>query len=142
VAKNTFRCKLVTPSAALLDDDVTYASVPAWDGLFGVLPGRAPILSKLGLGELRVDFPDAKGQGGSRSYFVEGGFARMEGDRLTILAERAMPAEEINAAEAEAELKTALSMGAGAEAARIQKQAAVDRAQAKVAMAKARRGGI
>lgn len=140
MAKNTFRCKLVTPSAALLDDDVTYASVPAWDGLFGVLPGRAPILSKLGLGELRVDFPDVKGQGGSRSYFVEGGFARMEGDKLTILAERALPAEEINAAEAEAELKTALSMPSAGESGRASKQAAVDRAQAKVAMSKNRRG--
>lgn len=141
MAKTTFRCKLVTPTAAVLDDDVTYASVPAWDGLFGVLPGRAPILAKLGMGELRVDFPDAKSaQGGSRSYYVEGGFARMEGERLTILAERATPSEELNAAAAEAELKAATAMPATGEAARAQRQQAVERAQAKLTLARSRKG--
>ncbi len=43
MAQKTFRCKVVTPTASLLDEPVAYASVPAWDGLFGVLPGRAPI---------------------------------------------------------------------------------------------------
>ena len=49
----TFRCKLVTPSSALLDGQVSYANVPVWDGLMGIQPGRAPILARLGLGELR-----------------------------------------------------------------------------------------
>lgn len=107
MAGNTFRCRLVTPTASLLDEQVVYASVPAWDGLFGVLPQRAPILAKLGLGELRLDFPEdaKKGTGGSRSFVVEGGFARMAAGELTILAERATPAESLTDAEAAAELK-------------------------------------
>jgi F-type H+-transporting ATPase subunit epsilon len=105
LAAKTFRCRLVTPTASLVDDAVVYASVPAWDGLFGVLPGRAPILARLGVGELRIDFPDVKGGGGSRSFLIEGGFVRMVRNELTILAERATAAETITEADAQAELR-------------------------------------
>jgi len=108
LAQSTFRCRLVTPTSSLVDDRVLYASIPAWDGLAGVMPGRAAMLARLGVGELRLDFPDtAQAKGGSRSYFIDGGFVRMAGDELTILAERALPVEELNAAAAEGELRTA-----------------------------------
>jgi F-type H+-transporting ATPase subunit epsilon len=131
-----FRCKLITPTACVLDEDVTYASVPAWDGLFGVLPGRAPIVAKLGLGELRVEFPD-KGatRGGSRSYLVENGFVQMVSNRMTILASLAIPAESITASEAKAELAAAESKrpsGSGAELTRSQATIAAERARARV----------
>lgn len=103
----SFRCKLVTPSAALLDDMVRYASVPAHDGLMGIEAGHAPMLIKLGLGELRLDMADdAKlGKGGRRSYVMNGGTLKVANNEVIILAEQAIPAEEINAAEAEAELR-------------------------------------
>lgn len=101
---NTFRCRLVTPAASLLDSEVTYASIPAWDGLMGFLPGRAPILARLGTGELTLDVAGA-GSGG-RKFFVDGGFVQMNGQTLTILAERAMAAEAINASETQAELRS------------------------------------
>lgn len=103
----TFRCQLVTPNAKLLDEQVTYANVPAWDGLFGVMPGRAPMLAQLGLGELTVQFPDSTGKGGDRSYVIDGGFVKMAGDTLTVLAEAAFPAEELTESDAKAELATA-----------------------------------
>ena len=53
----TFRCTIVSPTNQLLDGEITYASIPLWDGLMGILPGRAPIVASLGTGELRVDFP-------------------------------------------------------------------------------------
>lgn len=106
MASKSFRCRLVTPSASLLDERATYASIPAWDGLFGVLPGRAPILARLGMGELRLEFPSAgQAAGGSRRYVLDGGFVRMEGEELTILAERAAPVETLTVPDAEAELK-------------------------------------
>ncbi len=95
----TFHCKLITPQAKALDREVTYANVPAWDGLFGVAPGRAPLLYKLGLGPLRLDFPE----GGSRWYLVEGGVAHLVHDELTLLCERATPVEKLDATEARAE---------------------------------------
>lgn len=106
----TFRVKLVTPAASLLDDAVESATVPLWDGLMGFLPGRAPILGKLGCGELQLTFgSDAKtkAEGGSTSYFVDGGVVRMAEGQLTILAERAAPVRELVASDAEAQLTKA-----------------------------------
>jgi F-type H+-transporting ATPase subunit epsilon len=147
LAKKSFRCKLVTPTAALVDDQVKYASVPAWDGMMGVLPGRAPILAKLGTGELRLDFADSdKGEGGTRSFLVEDGFLKMAGDELTILAELAIPAESLTLAEAEAELRaaqaapTAVAGATGEAKAREQQKQdkARQRARAKMTLVKGR----
>lgn len=112
MAQKSFRCKLVTPTAGLVDDKCVYASVPMFDGLLGVMPGRAPMLMKLGMGELRLDFADdAKIQGtgskgGSRSFLIDGGFVKMANEELTILAEKAWATETLTKSEAEAELRT------------------------------------
>jgi F-type H+-transporting ATPase subunit epsilon len=99
----TFRCTIVTPAAAILDEDVTYASFPAWDGQMGMMPGRSPLLSRLGVGSLRLDFP----QGSSRWFLIDSGFAQVQAGNLTLLTERATPAEQLSAADAERELAEA-----------------------------------
>lgn len=107
MADKTFQCRLVTPTQQLLSEAVVYASIPAWDGLFGVLAGRAPILAKLGSGELTLEFPGSGGKGGRRSYAIDGGFVQMSGNLLSILAERAVPSEQLTEGEVEAELRSA-----------------------------------
>ena len=102
----TFNCRLVTPDAELLSEAVTYANVPAWDGLMGFEPGRAPIVARLGMGELRLDFPSDKGSG-SRHFFIDQGFLKMGDGELTILAEKAVPAEKLIEQDARAELAEA-----------------------------------
>ncbi len=99
----TFRCSIVTPSAAILDDEVTYASFPAWDGQMGMMPGRSPLLTRLGIGTLRLDFPS----GETKQFLIDSGFAQVQGDNLTLLTERAMRAEDISLRDAEAELAEA-----------------------------------
>lgn len=114
----TFSCQLVTPEAKLMEGELVYASVPAWDGLFGVLPGRAPLLTRLGLGELTVRFAESGGAGGGeRSFLVDGGFAKMADNKLTILAERALPAEKLTETDAKAELAEAQARTVPADAA-------------------------
>lgn len=103
---NPITCRLVTPERELLNEEVVYASVPAWDGLMGVQHGTAPIVARLGLGKLRLDFPADAGSG-SREYFVDGGFLKMSHNELIILAERAIAAEEIIETDAQAELAEA-----------------------------------
>lgn len=149
MAEKTFRCRLITPEAQVMDGPVTAAVIPCWDGQMGFLPSRAPIVARLGIGELRLDFPDgSQGKGGSRSYLVEGGFAHMLSNQLTILAERATPAEQISEADAQKELaaaesRVASATGDAARRDRLQKDR--DRAMQKVRAArafKARGGGI
>jgi F0F1-type ATP synthase epsilon subunit len=103
---NTINCRLVTPAEELLSEDVTYASVPMWDGLVGCQHGTSPLVAQLGTGKLRLDFPSEAGSG-SRQYFIDGGFVKMSNNELVILAERAIAAEEIIESEARAELAEA-----------------------------------
>lgn len=116
MADNTFRCRLVTPAESLLDEPITYANVPLWDGLMGFQHGRAPIVARVGLGELTLKFPEATHGGGDRSYFVEGGFVQMAGNELVILAEKASPAETLTETAAQAELDEADKLTVPAEA--------------------------
>lgn len=147
MAEKTFRCRLITPAAQVFDEPATYASIPAWDGLFGVLPNRAPIVAKLGLGELRIEFANKSGpQGAEKSFLVEDGFVQMVNNRLTILAAKAQPVASLNSAEAQAELAAAERKTVSEtdptkrkiETERLRKER--DRARAKVRLARGRAG--
>lgn len=132
---NTFQCTVVTPSAAVLDQPVKYASVPAWDGLIGIAPGRAALLVKLGDGPLRLDFEE----GGSRWFFLGRGFAQMKGNELSLLTEEAIPAENIVAADAEQSLRDAAEVTAVKDDEVAAKDRRINRARAMVRLAE--RGG-
>jgi F-type H+-transporting ATPase subunit epsilon len=107
VAQSSFRCKLITPEAVVLDEKVVQVILPAWDGQMGVLPGRAAIVTQLGMGELRIDFADSgQAKGGTHSFFVDDGFAQMVNDELTILAASAFGAEKLSEADALAEVNS------------------------------------
>ncbi len=151
MADKTIQCQLITPDACLLESSLAYASIPAHDGLMGFLPNRAPILMKLGVGELMLRFADSEGRsGGDRSYFVEDGFAQMVDNRLTILARKAIPAEQLTITESEAEVKEAQARQVPADAKdrtadllKIQKHRRSANAKLAVARSfKARGGGI
>ncbi|TVQ62569.1 MAG: ATP synthase F1 subunit epsilon [Phycisphaerales bacterium] len=108
MAAKSFTCRVVTPSKKLFEGELEYASVPAWDGLFGVLPNRAPILARLGVGPLELRVADTdKGKGGDRGFFIRGGFVKMAANELTVLAEQAVEAERLVEQEARAELAEA-----------------------------------
>lgn len=134
----SFRCRLITPDACILDEACVYASIPAWDGLFGVLPNRAPIVAKLGTGPLRLDFADsAKGQGGSRSFLVSDGFVQVAQNKMMILASTAVPVESINESDAASELASLEGRSAPADApeqaARLAKARALAREKVRLA---------
>lgn len=141
MAENSFKISLVTPQGKLLDGSATYASIPAHDGQMGFAPGRAPIVMKLGLGTMSVRFAvDAKGGGGERSYLVEDGFAQMVNGKLTVLTTRAIPAEELEVAQAEAELRSVEGKGATRPEDTQRLTRDKDRARLKVRMARERSG--
>ena len=93
---DTFHCSVITPERALLEADAISVVFPAHDGEVGILKNHAPLLYKLGVGLLRVKTPE-----GEQAFFVDGGFAQMVENRLTLLTEQARPAAEIDRAVAE-----------------------------------------
>src|SRR5919202_3030769 len=92
VAPRTMHCVVVTPERALLDEPADFVALPMYDGELGVLPGRAPLIGRLGYGELRI----RRGPE-TRRFFVDGGFAQVRADTVTVLTPRALRAEEIDA---------------------------------------------
>ncbi|MEX0718083.1 MAG: F0F1 ATP synthase subunit epsilon, partial [Planctomycetaceae bacterium] len=97
------RLVLVTPEKTLLDEPVRSLRAPLYDGSAGFYPGRAPLIGRLGYGELRLN--DAAG--GSRSYFVDGGFVQVKGNVVSVLTNRAVPADDLKTADAEELLREA-----------------------------------
>ncbi|MFP3920745.1 MAG: F0F1 ATP synthase subunit epsilon [Dichotomicrobium sp.] len=88
----TFRFDLVSPEQVLVSEDVPEVIVPSTEGDFGMLPDHAPIMASLRPGALTVR--DQKGN--EAKYFVRGGIAEGGPEHLTILAQRAMPLEDLD----------------------------------------------
>ncbi|HEY7248418.1 MAG TPA: F0F1 ATP synthase subunit epsilon [Xanthobacteraceae bacterium] len=88
------RFDLVSPERLLLSSDVSQVDVPGIEGYFGVLAGHAPMVTTLRPGILAI-YRD--GQAPTR-IVVEGGFAEVGPNGLTVLADNAVPVEEFDAA--------------------------------------------
>jgi len=72
-----------------------------FDGSAGIYPGRAPLVGRLGVGELRLN--DAEGK--TESYFIEGGFIQIKGELVSVLTNAAVPTATISKATSAAELE-------------------------------------
>lgn len=96
------RLIVVTPERTLLDEPVAALRFPLYDGDIGILPGRLPLIGRLGVGELRVTTSS-----GEQSYFVDGGFVQVVAGNVTLLTHRAIPTADLSSAEAEKLLATA-----------------------------------
>jgi F-type H+-transporting ATPase subunit epsilon len=89
---------VVTPERQLLQEAVVAVTMPGQQGELGILPGHAPLMTELGIGELRYRTADASLL---VSISVISGFAEVLPDRVTVLAETAERAEEIDLKRAE-----------------------------------------
>ena len=122
-------CVIVTPEKALLDEAADFVAVPMFDGELGVLPGRSPLIGRLGYGELRL----RRGTQTHR-FFVDGGFVQVRANTVTVLTARALRAEDIDANAVSQTLQAALAPAstpqASEEQLKIQERA---RAQLRVA---------
>jgi F-type H+-transporting ATPase subunit epsilon len=99
-----FQFELVAPERLLMSEAVDQVVVPGSEGYFTVLKGHAPFMSTLRPGV--VDVTPAGG-GAAERIFVRGGFADVNADGLTILAEQAIPLAEVDAAMLAQEVKNA-----------------------------------
>lgn len=87
----TFAFELVSPSKLLVSEQVSMVTVPGAEGDFGALPGHAPLLSTVRPGVIEVTVDGVV----TRKVYVAGGFAEVTADRVTVLAEEAIPVADI-----------------------------------------------
>ncbi len=125
---DTFHCQVITPEAAVLDVQASAVVLTAHDGKTGILRNRAPLLCKLGIGELRVTTTEA-----THHYYIEGGFAHLVNNELTLLTAQAIACSEIDRAAAEADLA---ELQAGSQGTPEVRSLNINRAKTKIRLAK------
>lgn len=98
----TFRCELISPAGKLLDCRTSSVVFPAHDGQVGILCDHMPMLSQLGMGVMRVArLPEAAGEASTvlpeREFLVDGGFALVAENSVTVIAYEAMALPDMKA---------------------------------------------
>jgi len=83
--------EIVTPEARVYSDTIETVVIPTMDGEIGILPGHIPLLTQVAAGELRVTR-----NGRIEHLAVGGGFAEVQGDKVSVLAESAITEEKID----------------------------------------------
>jgi F-type H+-transporting ATPase subunit epsilon len=119
----TFNFELVTPERLVFSGEATQVVVPGTEGDFGVLAGHAPFISTLRPGILEVTLPQ-----GSQRLLVKKGVAEADPTRLTVLAQTAVPVDELQGARLASELQLAEAQAAEAsdDQARMNAEALLD----------------
>jgi F-type H+-transporting ATPase subunit epsilon len=97
-------CIVVTPEATELETAADFVALPLYDGEVGIAPGRAPLIGRLGYGELRVRCNHE-----TIRYYVDGGFVQVANNVVTVLTNRALLASVLEPSAAEDQLRIALS---------------------------------
>ena len=101
--------EIVTPERLAYSDEVDAVTLPGIEGELGVLPHHAPLVSMLGVGELRI-----RKAGAEESFAIVGGFLQVRPDKVVVMAETADMSSEIDlerAQEARREAERALESG-------------------------------
>ncbi|KQT66006.1 MULTISPECIES: F0F1 ATP synthase subunit epsilon [unclassified Aureimonas] len=99
----SFQFELVSPERLLVSEAVTAVLAPGTEGYMTVMARHAPLMTTLKAGVVVATL--ASGQ--ERRFFVRGGFADVSNAGFTLLAERAVPVEELNAADLDAQIRDA-----------------------------------
>ena len=94
--------EIVTPESRVYSDTIDTVVIPTVEGEVGILPGHIPLLTQVEHGELRVTK-----NGQTHWLAVGGGFAQVEGDRVSVLAEHAINEEKIDEHAVESALQSA-----------------------------------
>jgi F-type H+-transporting ATPase subunit epsilon len=101
------KCIVVTPEGAKIEQPAEFVALPLVDGEIGIAPGRAPLIGRLSAGELRIMHEEKISR-----YYAESGFVEVVDDKVTLLANRVIPAKELDAAVLEQQLARARARSA------------------------------
>lgn len=123
---------VITPEKRVLDETAESVVIPAHDGELGVLAGRAPLMCRLGTGQLRYQTG-----GRTQRLLVDGGFGQVVRDEVTVLTDSVMQQAEITD-ERIAEAEQALEAVGGGDDEAVARR---ERAQRRVYLMRSMRGG-
>ena len=91
MADKQVRCIVVTPEKTALEASCDSLTLPLYDGEFGILPGRAPMVGRLGFGLLKM-----RNGTSTTDWFVDGGFVQVTRDGVFVLTDRLLKPDQID----------------------------------------------
>lgn len=121
------KCSVITPEEQVVEAEASSVVIPAHDGLIGILKNRAPLVCELGIGVLRIN---------SDEYYVDGGFAQVLDNEVTVLTDRAASSADLVRSEAEEALAEAEQMPAADEVTAESRRKSLQRARVRLKLAK------
>jgi F-type H+-transporting ATPase subunit epsilon len=130
------KCIVVTPEKTALEQDASFVVVPLYDGEFGVGKGHSPTIGRLGFGELRITAIS----GQVNRYYVDGGFAQIADDVVTLLTGRITPAAELNEQVAKSQLDEAMQRPVNTDELLMLRDRAVEQARSQIRIASRAKG--
>ena len=128
---SVFQCSLITPEGSVYDGPADFLVIPAYDGELGIMYDRAPLLTRLGAGRLRITHDKEE-----HVWFVDGGFAQVLDNKATVLTQRAVEPSHIDREKARAQLAQAHALKPTQESEFARKAAAESSARVQLRMAR------
>ena len=125
------QCIVVTPERTLYDHPAEFVALTLFDGEIGIAPGHTPMIGRLGCGEMRI-----RHEGQVDRYYVEGGFVEVLGNVVSVLTQRAAPADQVDAAIAREQLLSAQSRRAATPEAMAQRDRTIQQSRAQLRVAR------
>lgn len=126
-------CVIVTPEETAFEEETSFVALPLFDGEIGIASGHSPLIGRLGFGEMRLEANDKP-----IHYYLDGGFVQVADNVVTVLTNRAIPAEQLEADVAVEQLAAALARPAHSPELMESRDRVVNQARAQLRMA---RGG-
>jgi F-type H+-transporting ATPase subunit epsilon len=127
----TIKCVVVTPEAISIEQQADFIAVPLFDGEKGISPGHAPMIGRLGYGELRL-----KSGGTAERYYVDGGFVQVEENVVSIMTGMIVAADELDPTAAEEQLQASMKRPANTPELLDIRERTVEQARAQIRIAK------
>lgn len=122
---------VVTPEATVRDEPADFVVLPLYDGELGVGPGHTPLIGRLGFGEMRI-----VKDGVTTRLYIDGGFAQVADNVVSVMTSRAIPAESLDSAVAEQHLAAARNRRAVSPETMALRDRAEQQARAQIRVAK------
>jgi len=125
---------VVTPEQTALEQEAEFVALPLYDGELGIAPLHSPLIGRLGYGEMRI-----KTAAKTLHYYIDGGFVQVVDDVVSVLTNRAVPANKIDGAAAQTQLNAAMAKPANTPELLAVRDRSIAQARAQIRIAKGSR---
>lgn len=127
-------CIVVTPEQTSLEQQAEFVALPLFDGEIGIGLDHAPLIGRLGYGEMRL-----KTGNQTVSYYVDGGFVQVAGNVVSVLTNRAVAADKLDLKKAEQQLDEASQRPGTTDELLAIRERSIAQARAQIRVAKTNR---